>query len=36
VVSGMDIIEKIEAAEVNENSHPLEDMIIKNIELLAK
>jgi len=34
VVSGMDIIEKIEAGKVNENDHPLEDAIIESIEFI--
>jgi peptidyl-prolyl cis-trans isomerase B (cyclophilin B) len=33
VVSGMDIVSQIENVEVNENNHPLEDIVIENIEL---
>ena len=34
VVSGMDIVRKIEAAKVNENDHPTDDLTINSIELL--
>lgn len=34
VVSGMDIVDKIEAAKANQNDHPLEDMTVEKIELL--
>ncbi len=34
VTAGMDIVEKIEAVEVNQNDHPLEDIIINSIELI--
>jgi cyclophilin family peptidyl-prolyl cis-trans isomerase len=34
VVSGMDIVDKIEAVNINENSHPTEDVIINSIELV--
>ncbi len=34
VTAGMDIVEKIEAAEVNQNAHPLEDIVINSIELI--
>ncbi|OIO08479.1 hypothetical protein AUJ27_00675 [Candidatus Falkowbacteria bacterium CG1_02_37_44] len=34
VVSGMDVVDKIEAMEKNENDHPLNDIIIENIELV--
>jgi hypothetical protein len=30
----MDVIDKIEATEVNENDHPLKDIAIENIVLL--
>jgi cyclophilin family peptidyl-prolyl cis-trans isomerase len=33
VIEGMDVVEKIEAAKVNQNDHPLDDVAIKNIEL---
>lgn len=36
VEEGLDIIDKIENMEVNANSHPLEDVFIKNITLLEK
>ena len=35
MVSGMDVIEKIEAMEVNENDHPLEDVIVESIEFIG-
>lgn len=31
VVSGMDVVEKIEAAERNANDHPLEDIVVKSV-----
>ncbi|HUT21921.1 MAG TPA: peptidylprolyl isomerase [Candidatus Bipolaricaulota bacterium] len=34
VVSGMDIVSQIEKVEVNDNDHPLEDIVIENIELI--
>ncbi len=34
VVEGLDIVDKIEAISVNANSHPMEDVVIENIELL--
>lgn len=34
VVSGMEIVRKIEASEVNGASHPIKDIIIKNVKLL--
>ena len=34
VVNGLDVVEKIEAAEVNQNDHPLKDIVINSIELL--
>ena len=34
VVSGMEIVRQIEAAAVNANDHPLEDIVIENITLL--
>jgi len=34
VVSGLEIVEKIEQVNVNENDHPTEDVIINNIELI--
>lgn len=34
VVNGLDIVEKIEATEVNQNDHPLNDIIINSIELI--
>lgn len=36
VVDGMSVVEAIEAVSVNENSHPLEDVIIEDIELLLE
>lgn len=35
VISGMETVRAIEAAEVNENDHPLEDIIIESIEINA-
>lgn len=34
VIKGLDVVEKIEAVQVNEKSHPLEDIVIESIELL--
>jgi len=34
IENGMDVIDKIEATEVNENDHPLKDIAIENIVLL--
>ncbi|MEK7097917.1 MAG: peptidylprolyl isomerase, partial [Patescibacteria group bacterium] len=34
VEEGMDVVEKIEDAEVNERDHPVKDVIINNIELI--
>ena len=34
VTAGMDIVEKIEAAEVNQNDHPLKDITINSIKLI--
>lgn len=34
VTAGIDIVEKIETAEVNQNDHPLEDIVINSIELI--
>lgn len=34
VVSGMDVVRKIEATNVGANDHPLEDMVIKDIVLI--
>lgn len=34
VISGMEIVRQIEAAAVNANDHPLEDIVIENITLL--
>jgi cyclophilin family peptidyl-prolyl cis-trans isomerase len=36
VVSGMDVVDKIENAKTNQNDHPLEDMTVQSIELVAK
>jgi len=36
VAEGMDVVDKIENAKVNANSHPLEDIVIKSITLLEK
>ncbi|MBA3046839.1 peptidylprolyl isomerase [Patescibacteria group bacterium] len=33
VVEGMDIVEKIEAVEVNEQDHPIEDVVVESMEL---
>jgi len=35
MVSGMDVIEKIEAVEINKNDHPLQDVIIESIEFIG-
>jgi peptidyl-prolyl cis-trans isomerase B (cyclophilin B) len=34
VIDGMDVVDKIEAVATNENDHPVEDVVIKNIELV--
>ena len=34
VVEGMDVVLKIEAVKVNENDHPIEDVVINSIELI--
>jgi len=36
VIEGMDVIDKMEAVEVNENDHPIEDVVIEGIELINK
>jgi len=35
VTAGMEVVDKIEAVETNENNHPTEDVIINNIELTS-
>ncbi len=34
IVDGIEVVDKIEAVNVNENAHPTEDVIIESIELL--
>lgn len=34
VVSGLEVVEKIEKVKVNENDHPTEDVIINSVELI--
>lgn len=34
IVSGLDVVEKIENVKTNENDHPTEDVVIQNIELV--
>ncbi len=34
VIEGMDVVSKIEAVEKNQNDHPIEDVVIKGIELI--
>jgi peptidyl-prolyl cis-trans isomerase B (cyclophilin B) len=36
VIEGMDVVDKIEAVETNAQKHPLQDIIIKEIELIEK
>lgn len=36
VVSGLDIVQKIESTQVNQNDHPMKDIRIKTIEVSAK
>lgn len=36
VIVGMDIVEKIELIEVNQNSHQVEDIVIESIEIIEK
>ena len=33
VIDGMNVVDKIEAVETNENDHPTEDVIVNNIEI---
>jgi len=33
VLSGLDIVDKIESVKVNENDHPMDDVIVNNIEI---
>jgi len=33
VLSGLDIVDKIESVKVNENDHPMDDVIVSNIEI---
>lgn len=33
VLSGMDIVDKIESVKVNENDHPTDDVVVNNIEI---
>ena len=34
VIEGLDVVDKIEAVKINENDHPLKDVIINSIELI--
>lgn len=34
IIEGMDVVEKIEATDVNNNDHPLKDITIESIELI--
>lgn len=34
VINGMEVVDKIEAMNVNENDHPMDDIIIEEIELI--
>jgi cyclophilin family peptidyl-prolyl cis-trans isomerase len=34
VIEGMEIVDKIEAVETNENDHPVKDVIIESVELV--
>jgi peptidyl-prolyl cis-trans isomerase B (cyclophilin B) len=36
VVSGMDVVEKIENVDKNQNDHPTKDVILESIKFLAK
>src|SRR3990172_584048 len=33
IISGMDIVDKIESVKVNENDHPMDDIIVSNIKI---
>ena len=33
VLSGLDIVDKIESVKVNENDHPIDDVVINSIEI---
>jgi len=35
VVEGMDVVDKIEAVKTNEQNHPLDDIIVENVELIS-
>jgi len=35
IIEGMEIVDKIEAVKTNEKDHPLEDVVIKEIELVS-
>ncbi len=34
IVEGMDVVDKIEAVEKNENDHPIKDIVVESIELV--
>jgi len=34
VTDGMDVVDEISAAAVNENAHPLKDIIVEDVQLL--
>lgn len=36
VVEGMDIVDKIEAVEVNKRDHPVEDVVVESVELIER
>ena len=36
VAEGMEVVDKIEAVETNENAHPVEDVIVESIELIKE
>jgi len=36
VIEGMDVVEKIEAVEVNERDHPVEDVVVEGVELVNR
>lgn len=36
IIEGMEVIEKIEAVETNERDHPVEDVVIEEIELVSE
>jgi cyclophilin family peptidyl-prolyl cis-trans isomerase len=36
VVEGMEVVDKIEVVEINEQSHPIEEVVVKSVELIKR